>query len=489
MPGASSRWLDLVLSVGIFITVSLACGRIYRFPFDDEVFTLRLIGKAHITNVPRYFLLIDDLSPPFSYFAYYVGLLMGLRVSSLRWISFGNVAVGLAIWHWLTLKLLSASAPLRLLIAISFGLIPLAISQGDALRWYPMLTLAVAVAFSLYLLWPQRWFLSGAAFGLMADISFLAILPLLAVLFHRYVIERKFRWREDLTFLSFSGVLAIPGFITFGNLLIHHDPTKHFTAGVLRRIAETTLGFFGGVVLGVSQALLVVPAIVATIFLIRSTVVATRNSPSAQRFCDPILILAGFAAILTLIGLSEPRGFLFLAPMVTALTSMGLVHAMRMSPRLGAIAYAALLVVSISVAGNLRSSTTPFKRNSVIPYGEVIDFVRSNEHGRTAVLTMDAVSAYSLSAFPELCVAEYEMYRSSWVASACSADQIVTVIVIKGDPLDENDPPWRNRVEEFTRARQPIAQAHFGEDADAKLKSRLAHIELSSSLLDAAIYR
>jgi hypothetical protein len=43
--------------------------------------------------------------------------------------------------------------------------------------------------------------------------------------------------------------------------------------------------------------------------------------------------------------------------------------------------------------------------------------------------------------------------------------------------------------DEFTRGKQPIAQAHFGHDDDAHLKNRLAGGYLSSSLLDAAIYR
>jgi hypothetical protein len=60
---------------------------------------------------------------------------------------------------------------------------------------------------------------------------------------------------------------------------------------------------------------------------------------------------------------------------------------------LAATAYTALLEVAVSVAANLRSTTTPFKRNSVVQYREVVDFVRSNDHGKTAVLTMDASPA------------------------------------------------------------------------------------------------
>ena len=105
-------------------------------------------------------------------------------------------------------------------------------------------------------------------------------------------------------------------------------------------------------------------------------------------------------------------------------------------------------------------------------------------------MTMDASTAYSLSAFPELCVAEYELYRRGWLEPAClTDDRIDTVVVIKGDPLDENETNWRDKVATLTRGRQPIALAHFGRDDDAHFKSRLTGVPLSSSLLDAAIYR
>jgi hypothetical protein len=489
MPERFRPWLDIVLSVSIFIAVSVACGRIYRFPFDDEIYTLRFVGNPHISNLPSYFLFTNDPTPPLTYLVYYGAVLGGFDQSALRWICIGYVAIALAIWHWLTLTMIEASKPVRLLIAILFGLVPLALSQGDALRWYPMLTLAVAVAFFCYLRFPRRWYLSGIAFGLIGDVSFLAVLPLASVLFHRYAIERKFSWKEDLAFLSLGSLVAVPGFIAFGHIFSHQDLTKHFTNGLLRRMTETTLGFFGGVTLGVSQAWLVALVIAATIFLAYGAMVATRENQSARSFCSLVIITAASAAIFTMIGFSEPRGYLFLAPMVTAITSIGIASAMQTSPRVTAVAYAALLVTAISVAGNLRSSNTPFKRNAVIPYGEVIDFARSNQHGKTAVVTMDACTAYLLSSHPEFCVAEYEVYRNGWLDSSCPAgDGIDTVIVVKGDPLDENNPHWRDRVAEFIRGKQAIAQAHFGHDDDAHLKSRLSGRHLSPSLLDAVIY-
>lgn len=329
-------------------------------------------------------------------------------------------------------------------------------------------------------------------FGLAADTGFIAIFPFLAVLLHRYVVERRFRWREDAEFLVLTALFAVPGFVSFVNVCSHYEAVKavHYTPSILRRVLETSLGFFGGVTLGVSQAWLVVPAIAATAYLGYRALSSPMPNQGATTLCYVILITAGLGVLFTLAGFSEPQAYLFLSPMISALVSIGFAYAMTSAPRLATASYTALIVAAVAVAGNLRTNSTPFKRNAAVPFAEVIDFVRTNEHGKTAVLTMDPSVAYSLSALPEICVAEYQVYRNGWVESPCLAeDRIDSVIVIKGDPLDENNPNWRDKVEESTRGKLAIAQAHFGRDDDAHFKSRWTGRRLSSSILDAAIYR
>jgi hypothetical protein len=489
MPGRVSRRLDVLFSVAIFVAVSLAGGRIYRLPFDDEIFTLRFVGAPH-AHLAHYLLMDADPTPQLSYVIYYLAMLAGCGQVGWRWLCVGYVAVAISIWHWLTLRNIEASRPVRLLIAILFGMTPLALGQGDALRWYPMLAMMVAVAFALYLTAGERWYLTGIAFGLVGDVSFLAILPLASVLFHRWVIERKFRPREEAAFLVLGGIVAIPGFLKFHNISSSQDLTLHFTRGVLRRVLETSLGFFGGATLGASQAWLVGLAVGATVFLGYSAMVSVAGDANASRFCTLLGVSAIFPAIFTLIGFSEPRGYLFLAPMMVALTAVGVARAISIRPHAVAIAYVALLVVAISVAANLRSSTTPFKRNAVIPYQEVLDFVTTNQQGPTTLLTMDAVTGYSLASVPQLCVEEYEVDRSGWRDSSCAPDAATqTVIIVKGDPLNEDEPTWRDKTAAFIGTRKLMAQAHFGYDADASLKSRLTGRHLAPSLLDAEIYR
>jgi hypothetical protein len=125
--------------------------------------------------------------PPLSYLLFASALMAGTPVAGLRWVSTACTAGALAIWHWLTLRSLDEPVPdsTRLLIAVLFGLTPMAVSQGDALRWYPLFTLTVAITFLIYLRSSHRWFLSTITLGLCADTCFLAILPLAALLVHR----------------------------------------------------------------------------------------------------------------------------------------------------------------------------------------------------------------------------------------------------------------------------------------------------------------
>lgn len=486
-----SRCFDISLAVFIFVLVSIGSGRIYRFPFDDEVFTLKLISDLRIGELARYLLNGNDTKPPLSYLLFSSALMVGTPLVALRWISIACTAGALAIWHWLTLSSLDEPVPdsMRLLIALLFGLTPMAVSQGDALRWYPLFTLTVAVTFLIYLRSSHRWFLSAITLGLSADTCFLAILPLSALLVHRYVIERKFRWSEDLRFFLIGGVVGSPGAVTFINILHGGWPSDEFTPGILRRIFDTSLGFFGAVTLGLSQAWIVVIATVATVYLARSAL-GTPIRSSANRLCVLVLVTASAAAIFTMVGLSKPRAYLYLTPMFSALTAIGLMQAIRSAPRLGAAAYATLIVASTCVLSNLRASDTPFKRNSVIPFSNVVDFVKTNQRGKTVLLTSDPTVFYSLANAPDICTAEFEWWSSHWNYAACvPSKQNDTVIVVKGAPLNESDPQWTNAVSKITGVKKVVAEAHFGRDDDAHLKARLTGVPLPINILHGIIYR
>ncbi len=139
---------------------------------------------------------------------------------------------GLAIWHRLTLESIASahvSSATRILIAFMFGLIPMAVSQGDALRWYPVLAFMSAVTFFAYLLGGRRWYLCGIPLGLAADTESLAILLFLAIAVERWAFQRRFEWREDVTFAALTGIIALPSVITFVNILRFHPVSQQLT--------------------------------------------------------------------------------------------------------------------------------------------------------------------------------------------------------------------------------------------------------------------
>ncbi len=95
-------YCDQLGSVAIFIGVVLAAGRVYRFPFDDEITTLSAIKdiSAH-AGIARLWANRNEMNPTLSHLIFYAGSTIGLRTVSLRWISLGCTAGALAIWRWI----------------------------------------------------------------------------------------------------------------------------------------------------------------------------------------------------------------------------------------------------------------------------------------------------------------------------------------------------------------------------------------------------
>ena len=492
-PSASNRSFDLALSVAIFLVVAIAAGRVYRFPFKDETSSLSVASTLHLSELPRYLLNDRDLNkPPLSYLLYYAGWSAGLRAAGLRWVALGCTAGALAIWHWLTLSCLEAEipVPIRLLIAILFGISPMALSKGDSIRWYPPLALAVATAFLFYLRNTRRWFLSGIAMGIAADFSFLAIVPFLSLCVHRYLVERKFRWKEEVRFFLFSGLFASLGFITFAEFLLSSQAAPDMMPRVLKRLGYSLVGFFGGFTLGLSQLWIVFLAVIATAYLAHRGLLGAAGSSTAKSICTLALLTAAGVALLTLGGFVEPQGYVFLTPMISALASIGFVYALNISPRLGSAAYAGLLVCSISVAANLRWSSSPFDRYAA-PFGEVINFVTTNRRGTTTVVTTDYTIFYELSRTPGLCVALFDpLIPGNWHPDPCIAKKVDTVFTIEGFGLNKDDPLWRSKLAQIIQDKRLIAEANFGEDDDFRLRGQLSpQLPYPRSLMDVTIFR
>jgi hypothetical protein len=152
---ARAHAVDLAATVFLFVGVSIAAGRVWRFPFDDEIFTLARIEpdaiRAQIVEFPA----TDDLHPPLSHLMFYglreIGLSdAGMRLSSLAMTASALLLGQVLVLTWIARRDGAAvPASTRLMSVLIFALMPLAISQGDALRWYPI--------FALLILLSRRW--------------------------------------------------------------------------------------------------------------------------------------------------------------------------------------------------------------------------------------------------------------------------------------------------------------------------------------------
>lgn len=67
--GASARAyaLDLAATAFLFVSVSIMAGRVWRFPFDDEIATLSKIDPDAARALVLSFPATDDIHPPLSY--------------------------------------------------------------------------------------------------------------------------------------------------------------------------------------------------------------------------------------------------------------------------------------------------------------------------------------------------------------------------------------------------------------------------------------
>jgi hypothetical protein len=254
---------DLLSTVVLFVSASLLVGRVWRFPFDDEIYTLALIerpARALLTVLPA----TQDDHPPLSYLVFHglrqLGLTdAGMRLCSLAMTALALLLVQILVLSWIAERDRATISPqTRLIAVLMFGLIPIAVSQGDALRWYPLFALQIALFVTLYLA-PQRdairlW--SGAALGLAGSTNFLALLMVPALMLHRYVFQRQFRWSFDLTYWLLTGGTAVLGFYTAYWVLAHRLGEVDAQFGsVVKSAPLDLLGFFGGDALGISQSL------------------------------------------------------------------------------------------------------------------------------------------------------------------------------------------------------------------------------------------
>lgn len=493
---ARAHALDVVSTLFLFLSVSLLAGRVWRFPFDDEIYTFSVIERHSAFTLLTVFPRTQDVTPALSYLMFYALHQAGLSDSAMRLCSLAMTALALVLFQLLALTWVmqanraAASLPTRLIAVLVFGLSPLAVSQGDALRWYPLFALLTAVFVTLYLASRNEAlrFCSAAALGLAGSTSVLASVLVPAIMYYRYGLERRFRWSFDLGYWLLAATAAGLGIYLAYSLLVYRFASVHSQlVGVVQSLPLDTLGFFGGDALGVSQAWIVIPAAIIT--AVAAIAAIDRKLP-----CKPahlLLLMLGATALMAFAGFGKPRSFLFLAPIAAVLVVLFFDRQMRQGHGGRVLVLFSLLIAtSVSAIANIGFGSHPFKRNSVIPYQTILNFIRSNERGETLIVSTDPVIPWALREIgDDSCVA----YFLSVEHCLNSGRRFDSIFVISGHSDKSANVAAMRRfnslVSDATAGRSKAATLHAGLDEDAALKSHLSGTPLEKYILRIDYYR
>lgn len=486
---------DLASTLFLFACASLFAGRVWRFPFDDETYTLSLIEQRSALSLLTVFPTTEDSHPPLSYLVFCGLRHLGLSDAGMRLCSLAMTAVALVLFQLLSLTWVAQrnqavpSLPIRMIAVLLFGLCPLAISQGDALRWYPLFGFLVALFVTLYLLPNSRkaQLCSSVVLGLGGSTNLLAALVVPAVMVYRYCLQREFRWSFDLAFWFLAACGASLGIYSAYSLFVHRFAVVRSQFGSITTALPTDiLGFFGGETLGVSQAWIVVPAVIIAAMALWSAIDRTRPGRPAH-----LLLLLLIATVpMVLAGFGKPRSFLYLAPMVAALLVLFFDNRLRQG-RAGRVLVLLCLVLAPSVASvaNVNFGTHPFKRNLVIPYQTILDFISRNRQGSVLVVSIEPVIPWILKEAPaDWCVVYFFGERQC----IDSGRHYQSVFVISGHNDRSTDQAAMQDFQDFLSpiiaGRSRVAGVGAGLDKDAALKSRLTGASLDETILTVDFY-
>ena len=204
-------------------------------------------------------------------------------------------------------------------------------------------------------------------------------------------------------------------------------------------------------------------------------------------------MMLGATALMALGGFAKPRSFLYLAPVFAVVLALFLDRRIRHGNAGFAVAMAGLLVAtSLGAIANIKDGERPFKRNSVIPYQSIVDFIQLNGTGAVLVISTDPVMPWILKhrqSRGELCVS-FLLTDKSCIAAARRYESIFLITGYSDRSANAGFMRFFNSVlTEVTAERRKIATIHVGIDRDAALKSRLTGVPLSEEILTVDLYR
>jgi hypothetical protein len=198
-------------------------------------------------------------------------------------------------------------------------------------------------------------------------------------------------------------------------------------------------------------------------------------------------------ALLILLGFSKPHSFLYLAPVVAVLLTLFLDRLVIQGQTGRVVLLAALILApSVGAIGNINFGAHPFKRNLVIPYHSIIDFIQINKTGSVLIISTDIVVPWLLGQQHDRdvwcvsyfldgdgCLASGRRYDSTFVIAGHSDRSADTAFMRTFD----------SALERLTAGRRKVATIHVGVDEDANIKSRLTGIPLDKYILTVDHYQ
>ena len=458
-------------------------------------------GASHESafDTARHFLEGYDIHPPTIYLLFPALFRWGISEPALRLCNLAMTGLALALWQLVTLAIVSrrTEQPVvtstRLVALLLFGLSPLALSQGDAIRWYPPFALCVALSATLYLGARSAAVRLAAAIPLGLAVAINLIAPLVAIplAIYRYALQRQCRPAFDLWFWGIAAVFAAPGLYTAIEIARRNLSgllRDKFATGAVSAIGTGIIGFFGGNTVGIGQAWLILPA--AALTAIAAIALIDRRDPGAPvNFC----LLLCFAAVAAMVaGFSEPRSFLYLAPVSAMIVTLFIDRQLSRHGASRALLLSCCAILpSIAAIADLGTRSHPFKRNAVPPFDEILAFIDRNKRGDTLVISTDPVVPWALSKQPEpqLCVSYF------FSEADCFANPVryQSIFVVSGHSSHTYDRRYMQRfaarVAEVTAGRERLVSVPVGRDEDAMLKTRLTGVPLDEFILTVDLYR
>ncbi len=319
---------DLAATLFLYVSASIFAGRVWRFAFDDEIYTLALIGHWTAKQLLFVYPVTEDVHPPLSYLLFWALQHLGLGEAAMRLVSLALTALALMLFQLLTLTWLVRrnGAPValssRLIAVLLFGLNGLAISQGDALRWYPLFSALAAIAVTLYLAGSNgaARLASAVVLGIAASTNVLAAFVALPLAIYRYALQRRFCAPFEAAYWLLAGLFGVLGFVTVWSLLFvrYRMVGSQLVGSPVRAWLTDALGFFGGHSLGITDVWILVPVMVITVL----AMVAAIDRKRPDEPVHLLLLMLTLVVVVGAFGFGKSRSFLYLVPVLAAVLTL-----------------------------------------------------------------------------------------------------------------------------------------------------------------------